>query len=79
MTDTPLRLVSVEFETTLGSVYSFPDMDLNEMESLVSRFTFENNVTLVNLSQACLVLPARVVKSIRIEGVEKWSRPASLV
>jgi hypothetical protein len=73
-----LNLVTVEFETTLGAVYVFPDMDLREVESLIRRFTFENNVTLLNISRACLVIPPRIVRSIRIEGVEKWSRPASL-
>ena len=73
-----IRLVTVEFETTLGAVYVFPDMDLKEIEAMLRHFNFDHNVTLLNISRACLVLPQRIVKSIRVGGEERWTRPASL-
>ena len=72
-----LRLVTIEFETLLGAVYVFPDMDLDELESLLTHFTLDHSVTLVNASRSCLVIPPRIVKMIRIGGEERWRRPES--
>jgi hypothetical protein len=74
MTMRDLRLVSIEFETTLGAVYSFPDMDLDELESFLRNFTVDHDVTLVNVSRACLVVPSRIVHVIRVGGEERWRR-----
>lgn len=72
-----LRLTVIEFETILGAIYSFPDVDLDELEHMLLHFTNESNVTLVNVSRACLVIPPRIVKLIRIGGEERWRRPES--
>lgn len=69
-----LRLVKIEFETTLGETYVFPDMDIDELEQMLKTFSSEANVTLVNVSRACLVIPPRIVAVIRVNGEERWRR-----
>lgn len=71
-----VSLSEVEFETTMGAVYKFPDVDSGALDQLVSFFPSSTHpqVTLTNVSQACLVLPARIVASIRVDGVERWRR-----
>lgn len=69
-----LHLVQVEFETLLGATYSFPDMNLEEVEHLLKDFHQDRDITLVNMSRACLVIPPRIVKTIRVGGEERWTR-----
>lgn len=69
-----LQLVSIELETILGSVYVFPDVDLEEVETMLKHFHDSASVTLVNVSKACLVLPPRIVNVIRVAGEERWKR-----
>jgi hypothetical protein len=69
-------LVEVAFETHLGAKYMLPDMDCAEMEKLATFFpTSYSSITLVNVSQACLVLPLRTVRVFYINGVERWRHP----
>jgi len=69
-----LQLVSIELETILGSVYVFPDVDLEEVETMLKHFHDSASVTLVNVSKVCLVLPPRIVNVIRVAGEERWKR-----
>lgn len=74
---TPMReikLMVIEFETTLGALYSFPDVNLDDIEAMLKHFNHEQQVTLVNVSRACMVIPSRVVKTIRVGGVERWTK-----
>ena len=70
------KLTDVTFTTTLGAVYSFPDVDLQTLEELVRQFppSGQANVTLTNVSRACLVIPARIIITIRFEGKVQWSK-----
>lgn len=70
------KLVEVEFETSLGAVYRFPDVDEADVEALIQRFPPRDtaNLTLVNVSRACLALPVRIINFIRVGGVERWHR-----
>ena len=66
-------LTDVELHTTLGAIYKFPDVDEGELDRFVRDFRNSGQVTLSNVSGACLVLPARIVKTILIGGVERWT------
>jgi len=68
------QLTEVEFWTSLDAIYIFPDVDEAELLRLVSGFHHAGQVTLVNVSGACLVLPSRIVTKIFIGGIEKWTR-----
>lgn len=74
------RLVEVAFETILGARYVFPDMNA-EMFKAVCLDRIEHlrdvNLTLVNVSQACLVMPVRIIKKILVNGEERWTRPST--
>lgn len=69
-------LVTVNVETKLGVHYVFPDMPRAEMEQLfsssLSPAVVTGQLTLVNLSKACLVMPFRIVKTISINGEQRW-------
>ncbi len=77
-----MSLTVVKIETSMESVYEFPDMDSTVVESLFSERginTFANMgcISLVNISKACLVLPFRILEAIYVDGVERWRSPAS--
>lgn len=74
MTDLKDKLVTLELETTLKAVYVFPDMPATAIEAFVAGFGHERTVTLVNVSMACLILPARIVNVLRVDGIERWHR-----
>lgn len=71
------ELVTMGVETTLGAHYSFPDMEKPVAEKLVEALGIETfrrlgQISLVNVSQAVLLVPFRIVKSISIDGKERW-------
>lgn len=68
------KLVRVKITTELGAVYEFPDMIAQILEPLIAS---ENlcgfpQISLVNASSACLVLPVRIIKTIEVDGEVKW-------
>lgn len=67
-------LVQVTITTELGAVYEFPDMFLHVLETLIASETLHGfaQVSLINQSSACLVLPTRIVKTIAVNGEIKW-------
>lgn len=69
-----IQLVTVEIETILGAVYVFPDVALEEVDTMMKHFHEASSVTLVSVSRACLVLPPRIVKVVRVDGKERWVR-----
>ena len=68
------KLVKVKIETQLGAIYEFPDMALATMEALIASETLHGfaQVSLVNQSGSCLVVPARIINTISIDGEIKW-------
>jgi hypothetical protein len=68
-------LVPAEITTKEGDVYVFPCMLQSEAQQWIdnaSSFSYQTQLTLVNVSGACLVLPTRVIATISIGGVEVW-------
>ena len=62
-----IQLVTVEIETTQGSIYEFPDMDKRILEKSLAQdemWRKLGSVALSNASGACLVVPVRIIKQI---------------
>jgi len=71
-------LTSVEIETLLGARYVFPDMPRQLLEQEIMRGAWnEGQLTLVNVSNACLTLPNRIVKTLSFDGQVRWRGPSS--
>lgn len=78
------QLLDVVFETTLHAEYVFPDMDAQQALGLLRAMPLSlDKITLVNATGACLILPARIIATMRIfENVKaanavplhSWSR-----
>jgi hypothetical protein len=67
------ELVEVRIETTLGAHYSFPDMQRAMLEFLLKEdLGLDGNLVLTNVSQAVLVVPVRIIKTLSINGEVKW-------
>ena len=69
-------LVIVTIKTTQDSEYIFPDMSRQMLENVIknSGWLADSNVVLVNVSGACLVIAARIVKSLSYDGEVRWPR-----
>lgn len=72
-----MSLSSVILETELGATYVFPDVVKAVATNFAESFKPTGNVTLVNVSGACLVLPSRLVVKITV-GEEVLWKAASL-
>lgn len=70
-----IKLVDVAVETILGAKYAFPDVEETVVEQVLTSLERSNNITLVNASNACLILPTRIILTLCMNGVEKWKRP----
>lgn len=68
------KLVTVKITTELEATYEFPDMFLNALETLLASENLHGfaQISLVNASSACLVLPTRIIKTIEVNGEIKW-------
>ena len=72
----PHELVRVTLTTHLGAVYEVPDMTRAQIEqTLTEDWALGSSLTLVNVSQAVLVLPFRILASIAVNGELKWRAP----
>lgn len=71
---TELGLVIIEIDTTQGSRYVFPDMPWDVLSVLVQNDTLLgfSQLSLVNQSGAALVIPTRIIRTIRVNGEVKW-------
>lgn len=75
----PQELVEVTIETTLGAVYKFPDMTRSVVERIVKdNISLQGDLVLTNVSQAALVVPTRIIKTLAINGEVNWRGVAPL-
>lgn len=75
-----MKLVEVRLLTELGKTYTFPDVDAAIAERLVCSWDpTQENVTLVNEAEACLIIPTRRIKTVYIDGLERWKKTYSTV
>lgn len=75
----PGAMLDVVIQTSLGAEYVFPDMDALQLLKLVGNFAIHlshTQLTLVNATGACLVLPMRVIQSVKAHRNVKSSEPA---
>ncbi len=74
--DTPL--VAVMVVTELGAEYHFPDVLRSQIEPLLVSDTLHGftQLTVINQSGACLVIPKRIIKTIALDGEIKWRTPS---
>lgn len=74
----PVRPCVVGILTKTGSHYEFPDIDKGEIHKVLSSQVYSaGNLTLVNISGACLTLPIRIIDTIAIDGEVTWRAPSS--
>lgn len=68
--------VRVTVETELGAVYEFPDVHWRTLWVILRSDTMQGftQLSLVNLSQACMVIPVRIIKRVRINGDTYWEK-----
>lgn len=76
MTERVFRLVDLIIETKLGKTYTFPDVEDTIVAQVLRNVERHPNITIVNQSNACLVLPTRIVQVLKVDGAEKWRAPA---
>lgn len=70
------KLVTVRFETTLGAHYTFPDLDSSIFEKVLMQeeaWRRLGAIALSNASGACLVVPTRIIETILVDGVIRWT------
>ena len=72
-----MKAVSIRVETTLGAVYEFPDVDPTQVtKGHLDFWVTVGSITLANISNACLIVPFRIVAALYIDGEKKWPFPA---
>ena len=70
-------MVAVEIETLLGATYRIPDVTAGALEDFIRQWPpSQGTLSIVNVSNACLFMPTRIVNIIRVDGVVRWERPA---
>lgn len=69
------RYLQLEVETQLGDKYLFPDVDQREfMLRIGTDIRAFTSFTVVNRSSATLVLPVRIIRYLRLDGVTVYER-----
>jgi hypothetical protein len=63
------NLQVVIVETKDGSVYKFPDVDMPDFRLMFGAKANTETLTLINASNALLMLPIRIVKEVRATDV----------
>jgi hypothetical protein len=68
-------LTVVTIKTREGSEYRFPDVPRSMLKNILEKngWGSSGQVTLVNISSACLALPARIVETLSYDGEVKWT------
>jgi hypothetical protein len=71
-----MAFVTVSIETFEGASYVLPDMDGRIFEKVLlheEMWKRLSSFTISNVSGACLVVPMRIIKDIRVDGEVKWT------
>lgn len=78
-TEEPDTLVEVEIESDLGAHYKIPDCSWKLLWQLTRSESLHGfpSLSLVNVSQACLVIPTRIIKTISANGQILWRSPTN--
>jgi hypothetical protein len=65
------------FETTLGTKYEMPDMQTNYVDSVLKQL-FDNatNISVINISEAVLILPKRILAKAGVGDRCSWEKDA---
>jgi len=72
-----VRVCSVEITTKTGAVYLFPDFPKDDIfKTLSSQVFVDGDLTLTNISGACLVIALRIVETITANGEIIWKAPS---
>ncbi len=68
-------LTVVTVKTKEGSEYCFPDVPRSMLKNILANrgWNCTGQVALVNISGACLVMPARIVATLSYDGEVKWT------
>jgi hypothetical protein len=73
-------LVTVQIDTFFLDRYQMPDVPLVTIEAFLEEHKGRkfptSSFTLVNFHKAVLVIPTRLINSIRVDGEERWACPA---
>lgn len=72
-----MKLVTITVTTTLGAEYKFPDVMSKVADDLLISDTLHGfvQVTFVNQSGACLIIPRQIIQTIAVEGEVRWRSP----
>ena len=69
------KLITIEIETSQGSIYAFPDIGLVAANNILKgALSHGETLQLLNVSHAFFQIPWRIVNVIRVEGEERWRR-----
>lgn len=72
-----VRICSIEITTKTGAVYVFPDFPKDEIFRVLSSQVFASgDLTLTNVSGACLVIALRIVEKVTADGEVVWKAPS---
>ena len=68
------NLVTLTITTTLDAKYEFPDVLTKVANDLLVSDTLHGfvQVSFVNQSGACLIIPRHVIKTIAVDGEVRW-------
>lgn len=72
-----VRPCSIQITTKTGAVYVFPDFPKEEVFRVLGSQVFsDRDLTLTNISGACLVISLRIVETITADGEVVWKAPS---
>lgn len=69
-----MNLVTLKITTELGAEYVFPDLPKETIDALLvnDAIVMFSQISLINQSGACLVIPRRIIKTIEVNGEVAW-------
>ena len=72
--NTTSNLVNITITTQLGAVYELPDVPEATIAELLKSPNLHGfpSLSLINQSQACLVIPTRIIATIAVAGEVRW-------
>lgn len=66
------KLQVLTVETKDGSIYKFPDVNMDEFVLMFGARASTETITLVNASNALLMMPIRIIKEVRASDNSVW-------